>query len=427
MNNFLNDAQNQLRVCMDKQTVMTELDDHLQTKKEFFEDLGYDEQSSFEKANEAMGDGEIVGQRLNVLHTPKYKQINLWCFIIAVCNIVFPFIVGIPSGEDIFIRPFFSAVLILIINFAFTAFALKVKNRKFSVLILIFSLITMHVSLTKLTYPICNLLLSADHIENIDGIYQHVKIVLTIILLLLLIFPNIYNIYYCNQINNMKNTKKQNVFAKKLIAFCIVLAVIFAALSYPFYYINRHIANTQDEIHREFIDFALEIDDNFDYTNTKELITYLDNCENDFVRFDEDDEWTRTCCIYKGNWEMRIYVNAYDDDCGYYIYISPLLVNSSQSYLFANYESEDKLIRYLGDDEVEGKTGLAVGSTKSEIRKKMNEINSAEFRYYCDADDNSYYYLWYLDSYLYGIFGQSDYEFHFDNDDNCISYGLTLD
>lgn len=417
MDDFLEKVENQLSCCTDSAAVMAELQDHVQTKTEFFEDIGYDGQASFEKANEAMGDGEITGQRLKALHLPDYRKINLISFVIAGCNIVIPFIAGIPAGNNTFTRPFFSAALMLIVNLLFTAYAIKVKCRQYSFLLTVFTLVTMHVSATKLVYPICNLLLTYST-QNTDGLYKFVRGILVIIILLILVYPNAYNIYYCRRTERLKNTKKQNEFTKKLTVFCVTFSVICGISACPLYYLNKSLNEKQTEIYNEFLDFTLGIEENFSCEDTAELKDYLNSCRYGFVLGDNTESR-----ITEGNWQMTVGIN----ETGYYISIKETVYNSSQAYIFNTYEKDDALIQYLGDDQYSGKTGAAVGSTKSEIHEKMKEINYCAYEYDCSSESTYCYYQWYDNSYLYGIFGYSCYYFYLDGDGICTDYELVLD
>ena len=85
MKDFLKSAEDQLKSAEDRKAVMLELKEHLELKKEFFESIGYDTETSEEKANEAMGSGEIIGQRLSEIHRRKNKKIIGIFILCTVC------------------------------------------------------------------------------------------------------------------------------------------------------------------------------------------------------------------------------------------------------------------------------------------------------------------------------------------------------
>lgn len=417
MNNFLSDADKQLYLCGDRSAVMSELQDHLETKKEFFQDIGYDESASRQKADEAMGDGEVIGQRLNALHAPNKTKDALIITAISAVNILIPIILGIPSGENTFLRPFLASVLTLVLNMLFTALAIKLKSVKYSVLLLIYSLVMMHISASKLAYPFCNLMLAENNSEHLQIRYYALRAAIDVFIILLMAAPNLYNIYYCIKIKRMKNTKKQNNSAKSIMVFCLIFSVLCAVLSFPCYILSQSITDEQKAIHTEFVEWISETEKTFDCDQTQELKSYIENCR---YEFEKGGPGEYNYC--RGNWLINVYIN----ETGYSASVSTLVLNSSQDYLFADWNKEDELISYLGDDEVSGTTGAAPGSTKAEIHRKMSEINYSGFSYTCNAEESTYTYDWYMDSYLYGIFGYSSYEFYF-NDNICTGYDLVLD
>lgn len=255
--------------------------------------------------------------------------------------------------------------------------------------------------------------------EDLEGVYLLLKSAIVFALLVFLLFPNVYNLYYCRRIRQLRNTKKQNAFTKKLMALCVAFSVICAALSVPFYFLNKDFCNKQDSIRAEFVDFILEAEKNFDYSQTEELCSYLETSEYEFEITEYKDRLEFS--LDKGNWQMDfiVYLNN-----GYYASVASVILNSSQSYLFTAYEKEKNLLSCLGGEEL-NPTNSAKGLTKAEIREHMNEIHSASFAYKCTEEENSYYYQWYENSFLYGIFGYSTYDFIFE-DNICINYAVML-
>ena len=65
-----------------KEAVKNELFDHLDEKERFFDELGYDENASADKTNEAMGDADLVGEQLDSIGKRIFKS-NLFSNYIA--------------------------------------------------------------------------------------------------------------------------------------------------------------------------------------------------------------------------------------------------------------------------------------------------------------------------------------------------------
>lgn len=426
MKDFLKNVDSQLKDCEHKTAVMTELYDHIQTKKEYFEEIGYDSKASNEMAEDAMGDGEMIGERLNCIHSQKKRNERWFIFLIIISNIIFPFIIGIPRDKNTFIFPFFSASVLLVLNYIFTFFAIKIKKYLPSVFLLLNCIATMWLSVTKLTYPLCNILTDKSSIE-----YIYVSRLIGVAVIFSVIIPNLYNIFICRQIRLLKNTKKQNKIAKAFSRVCIVMSVITAVLAYPMFLVNESYCNEQIKIQKELVNFVLQIEDNFEYNETEELTDFLNNSKYDFTvdksNNSEDD------FVYKytvGNWELQVYFySEISERKGYSAGVTYYKSNCSNSYLFNSYAEENNLIDVLGgEDLTNADQNNCIGMTRQEIKSIMNEVGFAVFSYDCYEKSSHYCYEWLTPSFLYGFFGYSSYYFDFnDNSEICSNYDLMLD
>ena len=420
MKDFLKSAEEQLKYNGDKITVLTELGDHLETKKEFFEDIGYDEASSAEKANEAMGNGEVIGQRLNYIHSPK-NQLRIKITVI-VTNLLF--LLAYPTDKSSYFFPFLCAVLILICNFANTALAVKLKSRIFSIVLIIASCTAMWFSMPKLTYPICNLIMnqSASRVE--EGTYIYLRTVLTLLIIAMIILPNAFNVYHCRQIKYLKNTKKQNKISSKIFIFCLIMPVLIALPAYPSYMLNDRLCEDQIEIRDELIAFAYDIDSKFEEYDYHERAKYLENSEYDFHLFINSAAYY-TYDYYKGNWWLRIGFSETSDK--YILHLENRMMNSSHKYLFTQYEKEEALLEDFGDDEFNGFNGGVIGKSTEEIKNRMKEVNLYSLTINKNSNRAIYTYNWAMDLVLCGLFGFDSYTFFIDNNGICYEYDLTLD
>lgn len=421
MKNFLKSAEEQLKNSKYKNSVLTELSDHLETKKEYFEFIGYDEASSAEKANEAMGDGEVIGQRLNYIHRKQNKSlINI--IEIIVTNLLF--LVAYPTDKSSYFYPFLFSVLILICNFANTAIAVKLKSNISSKVLIIASCTTMCFSTPKLTYPICNLIINQSTSESADDIYSFVRIILMLIINAMIFLPNAFNIYHCSQIKYLKNTKKQNKTASLIFILCLIMPVLIGIPAYPSYMLNNRICEEQVKIRDELIDFAYDIDSKFDGNEHEKMGEYLENSEYDFNLYTSYNNYTYSYC--KGNWCIKITFNKGTDN--YTIYFENRMMNSSQKYLFTQYETESALLEEFGEDEYNGLHGGVIGKSTEEIKSRMKDVNIYSLKINKRSNQTKYYnYNWAMNPVLYGLFGYDSYTFIINNDDICYKYDLTLD
>ncbi len=427
MKDFLKSAEDQLKSAEDRKAVMLELKEHLELKKEFFESIGYDTETSEEKANEAMGSGEIIGQRLSEIHRRKNKKIIgifILCTVCVNAGALFTF----PTDKNAFVFPFTGAALILINNLLDTAAAIKLKSVFFSAVLMIASATAMQISTQKLIYPVLNMVL--NNCESADSIYNFLRIATTIAVNAVIFLPNLYNIYHCVQIKRLKNTKRQNRTASTIFSCCIVFSVITAALSVPSYLMNERFCEKQEIVREELVAYAFELEKKYDTGEQKELESYLKNSGYEFEKYTRDrtvsGEIIRcdTYLYHNGNWTLQIDFDERMENC--VIKVEYCVMNCSQKYLFAKYDEESTVLDELGDDEFNGKNGGAIGKTREEIRESINSVAINELKITKQGDHTVYDYKWTFPAVLYGMFGYTSDTFYFDAG-VCSSYDLTLD
>lgn len=435
MDNFLEQARKQLTSCENPEEILAELNDHIEENKKYYEDIGYFGDDCIEKANEAMGDGEIIGQRLNEQNRKRNIKIQiLIAVLIMVINYALSVYFALPSYENTFVRPFFTGIVILIIDYAFTIFAIKLKSKLMSFVLALMCFLTLHLSATKLSYPMTNIILAKNNGFGIFYVYNLISLAGTAIILLSVFLPNIYNIYYCNRIKNLKNTRKQYYFTKKICTALFVFSIITSISAYPLFALNQSLVKRQQETRNEFVEFVYDVSTRFDSAQISEIENFLRNCDYEFFETgNQDDENSCWLIYYKGNWSITASLN-YDDET-YSLYMQNLIYNSSQPYLFfGDYEQENRILEQIGSDEFDSENGPCIGMTRDELHSKMQETNF--FQFYCSncideyaPENTSFYsqYDWYLDNHLYSIFGHDSYEFFYDENGECISYDLTLD
>ena len=351
MNDFLRSAEEQLELNKDKASVMAELKDHVETKRSFFRSIGYDESTSAEKANEAMGNGEIIGQRLNQIHSRMGKASVYLIVASVIANLGLNAAILLADKSNYSI-PFAAALFILLCNLAFTYAAIKFKSLWLSAASMIFSLAAVWLSSPHLTYPLCNLIIS-NYGDDPSEIYRLSSIVISLCLCVLTFLPNIFNVYHCVQMKRLKNTKKQNHIAAALRNACFIIGVLIFVLSFPYYAMNNSLCEEQAQIREELMDFAFETANEYNFKVHTELEEFLKNTKYDFednsVFEDENPVFQSTTFIYtykKGNWEIEFHFHNSNykpqyglADLGYTINIRNMMFNISQRYLIISSES----------------------------------------------------------------------------------------
>lgn len=440
MKDFLQSAEEQLKLNKDKESVMTELSDHVETKIEFFESIGYDKEASTEKANEAMGNGEVVGQRLHQIHYRKQISVLFPILSVIFVNIFLNF--GPSTDENSFFLPFVTTLFILIYNFLGTALAIKRKMKGLSITLIAVACTVMWITMAELAYPLCNLIISRVHFtENFYTAYYFFRFLITAVIVAMIVLPNAYNIYHCRQMRQLKNTKKQNIFAGKLRNFCFIAVVFCIIASFPYYTMNDRLCEEQAKVRDELIDFVFETQSKFNYDEIDELCAYLENCEYDFerwTRYMEDvEDISDTAYIYeKGNWELIIWFENDSIDEGYSADLRSIIKNCSEKYICTTREKENALIEILGDtrnfddEELDCLPNSSIGVSAEDIKSSMDGFNITSFSIdkYAKYVHCNYYWIKVDELYLYNTYDSfygNGYQFRFDEENKCSWYSLS--
>ncbi|MCH5316501.1 MAG: hypothetical protein J1E05_00870 [Eubacterium sp.] len=469
MNDFLRSAEAQLKFNKDKSSVMAELGDHVETKVEFFESIGYDEEASAEKANEAMGSGEIIGQRLNQIHNRMRKASAYLIVASAIANIGLNAAILLADKSNYSI-PYAAALFILVCNLAFTYAAIKFKSLWLSAASMIFSLAAVWLSSPYLSYPLCNLII--NHLNSDPSkIYSFSSIMLSICLSALVFLPNGFNIYHCAQMKRLKNTKKQNCVAAALRNACLILGILIFILSFPYYAMNDSLCEEQAQIREELMDFAFEAVNEYDFKDKDELEEFLENSKYDFEytpEYEEYGEFKNTPIthgyVYRiGNWEIKF--EFYNSDYWlkysaprdkYGVSVSNITFNISQRYLITSAEQQEKLSdtiinpkhnstmysiysstlpgeepiqlpqEFFTADVIWMGPRTAVGMSADEIREAMHGVSLMAIGLYKNGSSTMYYYDYQgLDTsnrlFIYC------YSFYCDDENICTNYDLIYD
>lgn len=427
MKDFLQSAEEQLIFNKDKDSIITELSDHVDTKKEFFESIGYDEEASAEKANEAMGDGEVIGQRLDMIHKSGTKIKKLLVAGVFIANLAL-FFLEIPTGNNAFLIPFLMALLALISNFLFTAAAIRFKSIRVSAALIVFSFFPLLTQDFSLAYPLFNLIARDLSGDEYYFFYLFIPTVITALIGLLILIPNAMNIHHCRRIKKLKNTRKQNKTALLLRNACVIAAAASFVLSVPFYAVNGQINEDQTAVREELFSFALDTVDRFDYDEWDELTEFLRSSEYEFYQYsnsysiDDGEEIyeydSYTCNM--GNWQLSFSIEeAKPGEYSVRLHFNNT-DNYSQAYLYTTAEKTDELVKKIGDPNVG--PGNAMGHTAQEISGKMIGFDFRDLYIDKNKDSTIYKYQWFqihrkFDSYSW-------YEFYCDTDDICYYYEL---
>ena len=432
MNDFLRSAEEQLKLNKDRISVMRELQDHVETKKEFFRSIGYDQKASAEKANEAMGDGEIVGQRLNKIHrSNKLLSWILFMLLVAVNSLIRDN--TFAEDNDFFLHTFLWALLTLVVDLCITAVAIKRKDKETSLYSIFFSFFPLLARNFILVQPLCNLIFLSINNDAFNSMYYHYNffsIVITILLSMPIVVPNVFNIYHCKQIKELTNTKKHNEISRFMRNACIFAAIISIVLSVPFYAINNIICLKQAELRSTLFDFALDTAGKFDYDEWDELTEYLKSCEYSFeyneynVLQDEPNQLHYRIEKYtyrKGDWFVSFTFDEKETANGYRVEVNHQIDNLSLEYLYLTDESRRELRKKLGEP-YEGTDNVAELSAY-EIRSIMKGYSFTGISVEKQMDNTVYNYEWLMPFYANRKdFSRYNIQFNCESNGICYQY-----
>lgn len=126
---FIESVTSYLHNKQHKQEIAFELQDHIDLNTQYFEDIGYDSASAFEKAELAMGDADVVGEEFLYLEKSN-TAIKIILMLICVFTVSFTAIMGYHYYNFSFSNDVSFFVFVLIaINFLLTLFGIRLSYK----------------------------------------------------------------------------------------------------------------------------------------------------------------------------------------------------------------------------------------------------------------------------------------------------------
>lgn len=243
---YINEATSKIFTVHEKESVSSELSDHIICKQEFYEDIGYSEDVSEEKAVEEMGPGDEIADYLGEIHNDLYNPtfditaFLILALILAVSYIFLrKYIISDSTAIPIAIGYMFAVTGLY---FGINAINLKRNRRLPAVLTLIIGigisvisfLVNSHinicgvVSISNLKDLMINgILPKAGNINFVSVLIFCIAIIVIAVAAFVISFVFIKK--YENQENTLKTNKIKKVFSKIFAALCI-FSVITGAL-----------------------------------------------------------------------------------------------------------------------------------------------------------------------------------------------------
>ena len=240
---YIKEATSKIFTIHEKESVSLELSDHLLSKQEFFEDIGYSQDISEEKAVEEMGPGEEIADYLGEIHNDLYNPVFdiigflILALILAVSYIFLrKYVITDSTAVPIGIGYLFA---IIGLYFGINAINLKRNRRLPAILTLIVGFgisvisffVNIHINIcgintvSKLKDLMLNGILSKpDKINFVSVLILSAAIIIVAIIAFIIGFVFIKK--YESQENTLKTNKSKKTFSKVFAVFCIFSVVI---------------------------------------------------------------------------------------------------------------------------------------------------------------------------------------------------------
>lgn len=128
---FVEKAVSHIENKNERETAKTELSDHILSAEEFYCDIGYNGEEAQQKAQQRMGDADVIGEQLNAACI-KNKSIKIMFTVFSFlgCLLTGLAVLSMPDGEDISFYNFCFVWCVFLINLLLLF--LTVKKRSFA-------------------------------------------------------------------------------------------------------------------------------------------------------------------------------------------------------------------------------------------------------------------------------------------------------
>lgn len=434
-----------------KKLVEYELTDHIIEKHNFYEDIGYDDDASLGKADEMMGDADIVGEQLEALN----KERNIRKIISTIISLLlfaaaFTYVSMNSDSESPFYDYTFSFYgyvvcnIIFILNLVGIIYGfrkLRVNNINFGCFACLGILGTGGKYIENSIYYLFtgkNVLLSFygiyDSYNELYSPFQYVPFkysesrvvlaVLGILIIAVLIIGSALTVRLAKLKNTRTDLRINRIVRIVLIIFTVGLTALFGYYSYEVpAYRNEVMAQTRADL-EEYDKIFIENSDTFRNGSYNEIAEILrdelaaDISEQEIEKLVTDGNTIK----YQSGWD---YENTSHYVC-YFIFIDEELGFDFETRAIAN-DLDGKPLRYCSDDEISAIEPLTFTSqTRPQDLPYPFEIHFSRdkaMKNYMTAVYNSYDYDEYYESEYAGY--ENYINFEGDTDDmHLVSSGM---
>ena len=346
-----------------KNDIMNELSDHILLHQEFFEEIGYDEEASELKAEEKMGDADIVGEQFCELEKERGQKsvfINIFAISVLVLDSFYLLLCAYQDGIS-FVK-YAACNFLFIISLVLIYFSFK-KRYIFPLLTGIVNSVYVIFSDYNPAYFIVDFFTekSAYHelLGIMDGIalYENYDIsgyYLRIMLAAFLILAAIFSIIYSIRIKLLKNSKPELIF-KKIFSILIIMliAIIVPVFTFNAYMVKNALdsGTVKNEQQTQILYYDKIIANNIESINGGDVKALYSLLQNIIADNEKEDELEAVRHIFLNDY-IQLFANVsilYPDKDFMDFSITSNLIDVNGKYEATCSNEELKLLSELSD------------------------------------------------------------------------------
>lgn len=353
-----------------KKQIEYELFDHVDEHQKFFEGIGYDEAQAMEKAEEKMGDADVVGEQFNAMK----KHYHIFDYIIMVLAPVLAYIffhstalrdeiTGMLSSIQCFSGTVVGFIGI-VIGLLYIARGLRKKNIVFATYGYLFSSIMLLFAPKEWLDGInseyftsfFNLFYSQT--SGIIGIYLNPKQI-AFLVLLLVVFTVLYILVLYNIIKTkrLKNTKRDLSLGRIISIIIIVISLFFVILG-SFISAETYILKNKitEQAKTELVEINEYIIDNANLLVDMSYDDAVEFFKNKYKESSNEENGKYGAYTFEGDFTL-LQCSDYDSLMieTYSIYMNPFDISSRQSYFGSdlyNFEKSGSITKRTSIDDI---------------------------------------------------------------------------
>jgi FtsH-binding integral membrane protein len=407
--NYISKVLSHITSKKQKELVEQELNDHIIEKHNFYEEIGYDDNTSFEKADEIMGDSDVVGEQFEALNKAQnIKKMILFIISILLFVSAITYVFKTANNFNNF-YDYIACNVIFILNVISIAYGFKRSKCVNSVLGCISCIGILGTGGYYIEDSIAYFIKGEDVFLTFYGLtnipnetyskyfFQDDSNGLFEILTVLFVLLTIISIVMAIRVKKLKNKK---IDLKINSAISIIMIIFTLGLTALFGYYLYEVPSYRDEVISQTRAELLELDkkfvDNLDVFKNGDYLEIADVMQNEFgaeidsesVKADFEDETTSK---YKSIWSNNsgnyvAYLFSVDEISGAKLNIYPLANDLNGKPLdYCNYEEIEQLNKSTSNDNIK----IEDIECPFEIEYTKSPINDIKVYTYFNRD---YYY-----------------------------------